>query len=60
MLDVFLGTVDEKWLVQEKEIGKLLATPNEYQFWCENRVEGVSDVVQGGRKFLKEWGTEME
>ncbi|KAF2179378.1 hypothetical protein K469DRAFT_674200 [Zopfia rhizophila CBS 207.26] len=53
-LDLFLGTVDEKWLVQEKDVGKDLATPNQFQFWCENAIEGVTDVVRGGRKFLKE------
>ena len=52
--DLFLGTVDEKWLVAEKEVGKALATPNQFQYWCENVVEGVTDVVKGGRRFLKE------
>jgi hypothetical protein len=31
-LDLFLGTVDEEWLVRDKEMGKALATPNQYQF----------------------------
>lgn len=57
-LDLFLGTVDEKWLVQEKEIGKALATPNQFQFWCENKIEGVTDVLNGGRQFLREEDSE--
>lgn len=52
--DLFLGTVDEKWLVENKEIGTVLGTPNQYQFWCENAMKGVTDVIRGGRKFLQE------
>jgi hypothetical protein len=59
-LDLFLGTVDEKWLVHEKEAGKALATPNQFQFWCENAVEGVSDILEGGTRFAKEGGAERE
>lgn len=56
--DLFLGTVDEKWLVHEKEVGKALATPNQFQFWCENVIVGVTDTVKGGRSFLKEGNSE--
>jgi hypothetical protein len=50
--------VDEKWLVEEKEIGKALATPNQFQFWCENKIEGVTDVLKSGRMFLREEDSE--
>ncbi|KAF2469337.1 uncharacterized protein BDR25DRAFT_288853 [Lindgomyces ingoldianus] len=53
-LDLFLGTVDQKWLVEEKEVGKALATPNQYQIWCENAVKDVTDLVKTGRRFLRE------
>ncbi|KAH8810838.1 Mss4-like protein [Xylogone sp. PMI_703] len=71
-LDLYLGTIDERWLVgakvagSEKEtefgtaverrggIGKQLATPNQFQFWYENAIKGVTDILEGGQKYLKE------
>lgn len=71
-LDLYLGTIDEQWLVGEKvegsekrtkhgvtvervgSLGKELCTPSEFQFYCENAIPGITDLVPGGRKFLVE------
>ncbi|PTB69593.1 hypothetical protein BBK36DRAFT_1138017 [Trichoderma citrinoviride] len=55
-VDVFLGTVDEKWLVHEDggKVGQALARPNGTQFWMENAVPGVTDLVKGGKEFPRE------
>ncbi|KAH8821351.1 DUF636 domain protein [Xylogone sp. PMI_703] len=71
-MDLYIGTIDEKWLIGEKVegsekqtefgvvserkggIGKLLATPNQYQYWYENVIEGVTDNLDGGVKYLQE------
>jgi hypothetical protein len=71
-LDLFLGTIDEDWLVGEKiegsahdsefgtiyqrkgGVGKEIGTPNQFQFYCENAIKGVTDVLRGGKMFLKE------
>jgi hypothetical protein len=72
-LDLFLGTIDERWLVGEKVegsqekcnefggvserkggFGKQLATPNQFQFWFENAIGGVTDILSGGEKYLRE------
>ncbi|KAF2748177.1 hypothetical protein M011DRAFT_525835 [Sporormia fimetaria CBS 119925] len=58
-VDLYLGTVDEKWLVDEKEVAKAIATPNQFQFWCQHAVDGVTDMVKGGQKLLRDRGTEM-
>lgn len=64
-IDVFLGTVDEKWLVEQKadiatatgqteseSIGKTLGTPMHAQYYYENVIKGVTDFVQGGKRYL--------
>lgn len=73
-LDLYLGTVDERWLIgdsvagsekktkhgvivkREGSIGKELCTPSEFQFYYENSIPGVTDLLPGGRKFLTENG----
>lgn len=60
--DLFLGTVDEKWLigvrtdagVEHSEIGRMLAMPNGTQFWMENAIKGVTDLLQGGKIYENE------
>lgn len=64
-IDVFLGTIDEKWLVDRKadiatatgngnseSTGKTLGTPMHAQYYYENVIEGVTDTVQGGKRYL--------
>lgn len=64
-VDVFLGTVDEKWLVAQKasiatatgqaeseSTGKILGTPMHAQYYYENVIKGVTDFVQGGNRYL--------
>lgn len=71
-LDLYLGTIDEKWLVGERVegserntsygiqfertggVGEELCTPSQFQFYYENVIPGVTDVVQGGHKYLTE------
>ncbi|KAL9471297.1 hypothetical protein ACSS6W_009238 [Trichoderma asperelloides] len=55
-VDVFLGTVDERWLVHEDDgkVGQALGRPNGTQFWMENAIPGVTDLVKGGKEFLRE------
>jgi hypothetical protein len=71
-LDLYLGTIDEKWLVGEKiegseqktksgvhvkrqgGFGKELGTPSQFQFYYENAIEGVTDILEGGKKYLTE------
>lgn len=72
--DLFLGSVDEEWLVGDKAgqtteggsvveherpteaVGRKLCTPNQFQFWWENVVPGVTDHVTmrdtGGRMII--------
>lgn len=60
--DLFLGTVDERWLVGEKGhdgrriggFGKELVTPNYKQLWCENEIPGCSDLLKGGVRYWNE------
>ncbi|KAF2272363.1 uncharacterized protein EI97DRAFT_212252 [Westerdykella ornata] len=59
-MDLFVGTLDEKWLVDDREMAKALATPNELQFWCKHAVQGVTDVVRGGTRLETVRGTEMD
>ena len=62
--DLFLGTVDERWLVGEKGhdgqriggFGKELATPNQMQLWCENEIPAVTNLLNGGLRYSKEDG----
>lgn len=59
-IDMFLGTIDEKWLIGgEKEgdgggtsMGKTLGTPMDGQYYYENTIKGVTDFVQGGKRYL--------
>lgn len=51
--DLFLGTVDHRWLAEEKNVAKILATPSDSQFWLENSIEGITDKVKGGIEYLK-------
>ncbi|KAJ6002779.1 hypothetical protein N7451_005326 [Penicillium sp. IBT 35674x] len=71
-LDLYIGTIDERWLVGEKvkgsekrtkhgvtiervgSFGKELCTPSEFQFYYENAIPGITDLVPGGQKFLVE------
>lgn len=58
-LDLYIGTLDEKWLTTATEvagmgIAELLARPNGTQFWMENAIPGVTDLVTGGRIYQKE------
>jgi hypothetical protein len=34
--------------------GKLLCTPNGTQFWCENAIAGVTNLLKGGVEFPRE------
>jgi hypothetical protein len=60
--DLFLGTVDERWLVGEKGqdgrrvggFGKELSMPSYKQFWCENEIPGITDLLNGGVRYWKE------
>ncbi|KAM5345617.1 hypothetical protein ACJ41O_011478 [Fusarium nematophilum] len=54
IFDLYLGTVDEKWLVGEGEVGRALATPNGTQYWLVNAIHGVTDKLKGGREYLTE------
>lgn len=64
-IDLFLGTIDEKWLVDRKadiatatgkgdseSTGKTLGTPMHGQYYYENVIKGVTDFVQGGKRYL--------
>lgn len=55
-LDVFLGTLDEKWLIQTEDckVGESLARPNGTQFWMENAIPGVTDHLKGGKEYPQE------
>lgn len=71
-LDLFLGCVDQKWLVGDAEAGdatdrdagvrhnghggygKDLCTPNQYQFWWENAIPGVTDHLKTGETYWRE------
>ena len=63
-LDLFLGTLDEQWLTPTngngseylKDVAKVLTTPSGTQFWMENAVPGITDLLKtkGGRVYLQE------
>ena len=55
--DLFIGTLDEEWLVPRH--GKIpqehtLAKPNGTQYWMENAIEGVTDILPGEKRFAQE------
>ncbi|KAJ4311474.1 hypothetical protein N0V84_010426 [Fusarium piperis] len=53
IFDLYLGTLDQEWLV-DGDTGKTLATPNGTQYWLQNAIEGVTDKLKGGREYLTE------
>lgn len=77
-LDLYVGTIDERWLVGERvkdsekttkhgvmvervgSLGKELCTPSEFQFYYENAIPGITDLVPGGKKFLVENEADVE
>jgi hypothetical protein len=76
-LDLYLGTIDERWLVGERvegsetmtpygavvkrkgAVGKELCAPSQFQFYYENRIPGVTDLLPGGQKYLTENDAEV-
>ncbi|KAF5670311.1 DUF636 domain-containing protein [Fusarium denticulatum] len=54
IFDLYLGTLDEKYLVGDGVVAKTLATPNGTQYWLQNAVHGVTDVLEGGKKYGEE------
>ncbi|RSM08322.1 hypothetical protein CEP52_004770 [Fusarium oligoseptatum] len=53
IFDLYLGTLDEEWLV-DGEMGKMLAIPNGTQYWLQNAIKGVTDKLKGGKEYLTE------
>ncbi|KAJ4190701.1 hypothetical protein NW755_004915 [Fusarium falciforme] len=53
IFDLYLGTLDEEWLVGG-ETGKTLAIPNGTQYWLQNSINGVTDKLKGGREYPAE------
>lgn len=53
-VDLFLGTIDEKWLVGNDQTARVLTTPSGTQFWMKNAVHGVTDLVRGGIEYQEE------
>ncbi|PCD31056.1 hypothetical protein AU210_010721 [Fusarium oxysporum f. sp. radicis-cucumerinum] len=53
IFDLYLGTLDEKYLVGDGVVAKTLATPNGTQYWMQNSIHGVTDVLKGGRSTVK-------
>ncbi|KAL5597527.1 hypothetical protein FOBRF1_011320 [Fusarium oxysporum] len=51
---LYLGTLDEKYLVGDGVVAKTLATPNGTQYWMQNSIHGVTDVLKGGKKYSEE------
>ncbi|EXA39186.1 hypothetical protein FOVG_10814 [Fusarium oxysporum f. sp. pisi HDV247] len=54
IFDLYLGTLDEKYLVGDGVVAKTLATPNGTQYWMQNSIHGVTDVLKGGKKYSEE------
>ncbi|KAI9849307.1 MAG: hypothetical protein M1837_004767 [Sclerophora amabilis] len=62
-IEVCTGTVDEKWLLGEREsessmariggMGKELATPSHGMNWYQNVIEGVTDGIVGGTRYVE-------
>lgn len=53
-VDLFIGTLDENWLVDCQETALLLAKPSGTQFWMMNAIPGVTDLVKGGLEYQQE------
>ncbi|KAI8718542.1 CENP-V/GFA domain-containing protein [Fusarium sp. LHS14.1] len=53
IFDLYLGTLDEEWLV-DGETGKALAVPNGTQYWLQNAIHGITDKLKGGKEYLTE------
>ncbi|KAJ4257258.1 hypothetical protein NW757_003878 [Fusarium falciforme] len=58
IFDLYLGTLDEEWLVGG-ETGKTLAIPNGTQYWLQNSINGVTDKLKGGREYPAEGPDEL-
>ncbi|KAI1027445.1 hypothetical protein LB505_005930 [Fusarium chuoi] len=54
IFDLYLGTLDEKYLAGDGVVARTLATPNGTQYWLQNAVRGVTDVLEGGKKYSEE------
>ena len=52
-IEVFLGTIDHQWLAEERNVAKILATPSGSQCWLENAIEGITDTLKGGKRYLQ-------
>lgn len=53
-VDLFLGSLDNEWLTGGTKIADMLARPNGTQFWMENAIPGVTDLVSGGKLYDQE------
>ncbi|KAF9774030.1 hypothetical protein IL306_008029 [Fusarium sp. DS 682] len=54
IFDLYLGTLDEEYLVGDSAVTKILATPNGTQYWLQNAIHGVTDKLEGGKVYLQE------
>ena len=52
-VEVWTGTLDQKWLSGEGGKGFELCSPKDGEFWWPNAVKGVTDGGKVGRKFAK-------
>jgi hypothetical protein len=52
-VEVWTGTLDQKWLVDEAGKGHELCRPKDGEYWWLNAVKGVTDGEKVGRKFAK-------
>ena len=57
MMEICLGSLDERWLVGgkgegEEGMGEVLGTPDK-QVWFANVIKGVTDGVVAGERFMK-------
>lgn len=54
IFDLYLGTIDEEYLVGDSSVAKMLATPNGTQYWLRNVIHGVTDKLKGGKEYSEE------
>ncbi|CAG9990045.1 unnamed protein product [Clonostachys byssicola] len=53
VVDIFIGTLDEKWLTENAYgTAKILATPNGFQAWLRHAIADVTNRLEGGVKYL--------
>ncbi|EFY91176.1 hypothetical protein J3459_017122 [Metarhizium acridum] len=60
VVDVFIGSLDEKWLSNHTAVAKILATPSGYHAWLRNLIPGITDLLKGCPGYVEGASSELK